>query len=829
MDPLTLQLISTLNLIIKIILVPIFFLFIFPVIIFLIKKFFYRKLTPKMVTLFVKVAGYDETNFKACDQLFAGLYGIKKPFYATLFGLENRISFEIVGKKEGIFFYVTCPEKISSFVEKQIYGTYKVAEIEFMPVPHLFDRGTHSLIYELKQDMGPYTMINSFDEKQDPLKTIVSTLTKLDINEVVIYQMVISPAPKSWIGTVRGIITNAAAKEGGGLDPSYKESIEKKISKQGFYAAIRLVSISDDYNRAQINLENTLSAFGQFNNPKTNSLSKRFLIFKKSAIWRFLLRELDILDIHIPFFDIKIFLNCSLFNTEELSNLYHFANKELDATGIKRMAFKTTSAPGNIPNEGIVLGKNRFRDVETVIRFKDDDRMRHMYIIGGSGTGKSVFLFSQVLQDIYRGKGVCVIDPHGPDVMALLEKIPPHREKDVIYFNGADFDRPVGINLLEILSQKAENREIQKNIIINSFIEMLRKMYDPNNQGILGPFFNKHVTNVMLTAMTDPKATLVDVVQLLQDDKAAEKYLPNIEDPQVIDYWKIERANMTEQTRAEAIGYLTSKFTRFTQDKFLRNIVAQSESAINIPKIMDEQKILLVNLAKGELKEENAQFLGLLLVPKILDAAMARSEKIKAGEPFSEFFLYVDEFQNFATEKFSSILSEARKFKLGLTVANQFFGQLTDEIRKSVLANAGTLVFFRVGPEDAKVCKEAMDSFEEKDFQYISKGNAYVKLLIDGAPSKPFSLNVDLKLVNPFESHKEVAQRIIEHSRNTYGKDAKEIEEYINKKYRAQSSTNSGEAGPPQPGNPNQPNPQEVNPQTTAKTDVLDDDFFADL
>lgn len=811
----TAQLYSLLTIIGGAIFIPIFLIIIIPTLLFLYKKFFYGPLTPKMVTLFVKVAGYDETNFKSCDQLYAGLYGIKRPFFETIFGLENRISFEIVGKKEGIFFYVTCPERIASYVEKQIYGTYKVAEIEFMPVPKLFDRGAYTIVYELKQEMGPYTMINSFDDKQDPLKTIVSTLTKMDENELMIYQLVISPAPSTWIEAVRGILTSAASREGMGLDSSYKESLEKKIGKQGFYSVIRLVSVSSDYNRAQINIDNTLAAFGQFNNPKTNSLVRKWFVTKRSTLWKFMLRELNVLDLHVPLAGIKIFLNNSIFNTEELSNLFHFANKDLDATGIKRMAFKTTSAPGNIPNEGIVLGKNRFRDVETVIRFKDDDRMRHEYIVGGSGTGKSVFLFSQVLQDIYRGKGVCVIDPHGPDIIALLEKIPPHREKDVIYFDAFDFQRPIGINLLQILAQKEENREIQKNIIINSFIEMLRKLYDPNNQGILGPFFNKHVTNVMLTAMVDPTATLVDVVQLLQDDKAAEKYLPKITDPQIIDYWKIERAGMTEQTRAEAIGYLTSKFSRFTQDKFLRNIVAQSESAINIPQIMDEQKILLVNLSKGDIGEENAQFLGLLLVPKILDAAMARSEKIRSGQAFHEFFLYVDEFQNFATEKFESILSEARKFKLGLTIANQFFGQLTDKIRESVLANAGTLVFFRVGPKDAAVCKQAMDSFEEKDFQYVSKGNAYVKLLIEGAPSKPFSLHVDLKLVNPFEANKEMAARIREYSRNTYGKDAKEIENYINEKYRSQSSTGKTDA------------PAQNEPGSLAAK--FDDDFFADL
>ena len=805
------QILKLLTALLWIIFIPVFLIILVPLIFFLYKKFLYSKLSPKMVTLFVKVAGYDETNFKLCDQLFAGLYGIKKPFYLTILGLENRISFEIVGRKEGINFYVTCPESISSFVEKQIYGTYKVAEIEFISVPKLFDRGTHNIVYELKQEMGPYTMINSFDEKQDPLKTIVSTFTKLNDNEIVAYQVIISPAPSSWIKAVRGILANAASKESGGLDPSFKESVEKKIAKQGFYSVIRLVSVSDDYNRAQINIDNTLAALGQFNNPKTNSIVRKLVVMKSSTLRKFILRELNILDIHIPLFDIKLFLNNSIFNSEELSNLYHFPNKELDVAGIKRMDFKKTSAPGNIPAEGIVLGKNSFRDIETVIRIKDADRLRHMYILGQTGTGKSVFLFSQVLQDIYRGKGVCVLDPHGPDIEGILKKIPPHREKDVIYFNAADFDKPIGINVLQILTQDPNLREVQKNIIINSFLELLKKLYDPNNQGIVGPFFEKAVRNCMLTAMTDQEATLMDVTQLLLDDKAAEKYLPNITDQQVIDYWKIERAQMTDQTRSESMGYLTSKFSKFTQDKFIRNIVAQPTSTISIPDIMQNEKILLINLAKGKLGPENSTFLGLLLVPKVLDAAMARSEKITQGQDFPEFYLYVDEFQNFATDAFESILSEARKFKLGMTVANQYINQLSDKIKNAVFGNVGTTVFFRVGAEDAPFCKKMMDSFEERDFQYIKMGNAYTKLLVEGAPTKPFSMQIDRDLINPFKEDADMAKRIIENSRNTYGKDASQIEQEINAKY----ASNSSAAKPPA-----------VETEAAAK---FDDDFFADL
>ncbi len=792
---------------------PVFLIILLPLIFFLYKKLLYGKLSPKMITLFVKIAGYDETNFKLCDQLFAGLYGIKRPYYQTIFGIENRISFEIVGRREGIYFYVTCPESISSFVEKQIYGTYKVAEIDFIPVPKLFDRGTYNIVYELKQEMGPYTMINSFDDKQDPLKTIVSTFTKLGGNELLVYQVIISPAPNTWVKAVRGVLANAAAKEGGGLDPAFKESVEKKIAKQGFYTVIRLVSVSEDYNRAQINIDNTLASLGQFNNPKTNTLAKKLFVFKPITLRKFLLRELNVLDIHIPLFDIKLFLNNSIFNSEELSNLYHFANKELDVTGIKRTDSKQTAAPGNIPTEGIVLGKNKFRDIETIIRIKDFDRLRHQYIIGQTGSGKSVFLFSQIIQDIYRGKGLCVIDPHGPDIENLLKKIPPHREKDVIYFNAADFDRPIGINILQVLTDDPVLREIQSNIIINSFLELLRKLYDPNNQGIVGPFFEKAVRNCMLTAMTDPNATLMDVTQLLLDDKAAEKYLPNIKDQQIIDYWKIERAQMTDQTRSESMGYLTSKFSKFTQDKFIRNIVAQPTSTISIPDIMQNEKILLINLAKGSIGNENSTFLGLLLVPKVLDSAMTRNEKLTRGESFPDFYLYVDEFQNFATDAFESILSEARKFKLGLTVANQYIKQLSEKIKNAIDGNVPTKVFFKVGVDDAEYCKKMMKSFEETDFMYVKMGNAYITLCIDGSASKPFSLSVDRELVNPFKEDPEMAKRIVEHSRNTYGRDAAQIEAQINAKYASNSSAAKSET------------PETVN-DTSKK---FDDDFFGDL
>ena len=808
---------------------------------YLYKKFFYASLSPKMVQLFVKIAGSDETPFKNVENFFSGVHGIKQSFFDGIFGIQNRFSFEIVGKKEGIFFYIVAPEKYASNIEKQVYGTYKESEIEYVPLSHPFDRGTFNLAYELKQESNIFTPIKLFEEKQEPLTNILSTFSKLGPNEVMVYQLVVTPASNSWIKAIKRILTAKSGdkdKPAPTLDPGHKEGLENKIKSPGFYSVIRLLSISDDEFRAQVNLDNTLSAFNQFNDPKNNNFVKRIFTSNSSIIKRIILRELNTFDYHIPLLEMKIFCNNMLLNCAELSNLFHFGNKLIPVPGIKKISFKKNAAPGNIGNEGILMGINKYRDVTTNIRISDQDRLRHTYILGQTGTGKSVFLFSQALQDIYRGEGVCILDPHGKDIEELLGKIPPEREKDVIYFRASDVERPFGFNVLE-----AEN-EYQKNTIINYFIELLNKMYDPNNQGITGPQFQQAVRSSMATCMVDPEATLIDVVELIRDPEKAEKYLPKVKDPDVISYWRNQIANTTAQTRSETLGYFTSKFTKFTSDTFMRNIIAQPKSSINIPKIMDQKKILLINLDKGDPKigEENAKFLGLLLVPQVMYAALARSEKIAKGENFPPFYLYVDEFQNFATESFATILSEARKFKLGLTVANQYIAQLPDTIKNAVFGNVGTSVFFRVGPEDASFCHKAFggekDSpFSEGDLFSLELGNCYVKLLVKGQPTKPFHTKVEYSLVMPFKEDKEVAARIKDYSRMTYGKSVDEVNAIINKRFNefyakpekpaAQTPKSSF---PSIPGFPTPPMSSSTSGNApTNPLDDFDDDFFADL
>jgi hypothetical protein len=751
---------------------------------FIYKKIFYFFMSPKLVQLYVRISGADETAFKNCEKLFSGIHGMRQNIFEQIFFIQNRFSFEILSRKDGIFFYVVVPKKYAANMEKQIYGIYENAEIEYQPLSHPFDRGTYNLAYELKQTGSKFLPIKLFEEKQEPLNTVLSTMSKMEPQDSMMIQIVISPAPVTWIWAARRILSSGDNKENYTPPPGFKEGLEKKISSPLFYSQIRLLSVSDNLVRAQINLDNLLSTFNQYNDPKGNSFNKKILVTNSGIIRNLLMRYINTFDFYIPLLDVKLFCNNLILNCEEMANLYHFGNKNIQVPGVKNIDYKKSPPPGQISDSGIILGVNKFRDVKTLIRISDEDRLRHTYILGQTGTGKSVFLFSQALQDIVRGKGVCILDPHGKDANDLLMKIPKHREKDVIYFKASDVERPFGINVLE-----AEN-EHQRNNVVNYFIELLKKLYDPHNQGFAGPQFEQAVRSSMMTCIVDPEATLVDVVEVIRDPEKAEKYLDKVKDPDVISYWRNQIANTTAQVRAEQLGYFISKFTKFTSDTFMRNIIAQPKSSINIPKIMDEQKILIINLDKGNpnIGEENAKFLGLLLVPKITYSALARTTKIEKGESFEPFYFYVDEFQNFATDSFNTILSEARKFKLSLTVANQYISQLNDEIKGAVFGNVGTTVFFRVGAEDATFCTkvfggEEQSPFKEGDFAYLDKGNCYVKLLVNGQPTKPFYMNIDMKMMMPFEDDPQTAKRIIENSRNQYGRSVDGITDFIQKRF----------------------------------------------
>ena len=447
-----------------------------------------------------------------------------------------------------------------------------------------------------------------------------------------------------------------------------------------------------------------------------------------------------------------------------MSVLWHLPDSSKFSESINFLNVNNVSLPDNLPTDGVLLGTASFRGKKSEIKIKETDRRRHTYIIGQTGTGKSELLKYLAYQDIINGKGVAFIDPHGNAVEDLLKIIPDERVDDVIYFNPADRERPIGINILDVKTEE------QKHIVINSFISLLYKLYDPEKKGIIGPRLERTVRNVMLTSMSSNGSTLVEVLRLITDYKYANSRIEKITDPIVKKYWTDEIKSTTDFHKSEVLGYFSSKFDRFVTEKTIRNIVGQRKTTLDFDWIINSKKILLINLSKGQLGEENSVFLGYLIISKILVTAMNRASKSN----FDDFYLYVDEFQNFSTPDFVTIFSEARKYKLNLIVANQFIRQLSEEIKNAVFGNVGTILSFRVGSEDANyLYNHFKESFTEAELVNAGIGEVFTKLLIDGKPSKPFLTNTPWDLIKSLEKNslESRAKKIKKLSSLKYGRD----------------------------------------------------------
>ncbi|OGY07654.1 MAG: hypothetical protein A3D24_02330 [Candidatus Blackburnbacteria bacterium RIFCSPHIGHO2_02_FULL_39_13] len=417
-----------------------------------------------------------------------------------------------------------------------------------------------------------------------------------------------------------------------------------------------------------------------------------------------------------------------------------------------------------------------YRGISRPVYIQDDDRRRHIYIIGQTGTGKSELLKDLIMQDIRAGRGVCFMDPHGDPVEEILKMIPPERAEDVIYFDPSDTERPIGLNLLQALDEQ------QMHFIATAIINLMYKLYDPYRTGIIGPRFEHNVRNAMLTAYEVEGATIVEVFRILSDPSFVQELIPKIKDPMVRRYWTDQIAQTAEFHKSEILDYVLSKFGRFVTNTLIRNIVGQSNSTLDLRKIMDEGKILLVNLSKGKLGEENSSFLGLLLVPRILMAALSRAD-IPTAER-KDFYFYVDEFQNFATPDFAQIMSEARKFKLDLCVANQFIGQVEEEVKNAIFGNVGTIMSFRVGVGDANhMSRVYQPVFGEDDLLNIEAYNIYMKTTVNNEPVPPFSVNLkkDMSKLKDLENGR-VGEIIKEMSRLKFGRDRALVEAEITRR-----------------------------------------------
>lgn len=713
----------------------------------------------------IKVPADNEFEIAAAEQMFSSLYSIfKGGWYNEVARKQDFVSFELVGLPESIRFYAVCPSKIGSMVEKLIHGAYPTAEISKTEEYNIFhEKGTveYAEIMLAKENYYP---LRTFDElKIDFMSTLTSTLSKMVQGEGAVVQLVISPTGGKWAKGGRSFVSGiekAKTSEDGpkvSVPQEIVQKVEKKCSKVGFNTAIRIVVSSIDKKRAKAHVNNILSTFGQVNTPQMNRLKKAKIKMwdRRRLMHEFLYRYSRVLGKE------------SVLNTEELATIFHYPNKSVQTPHISWLKAKRAPASEEVPVAGTWLGKAVYRGESRDVYIADDDRRRHVYIIGQTGTGKSFLLQIQAIQDIKAGKGIAFIDPHGEAAEWLLERIPPERVDDVIYWNPGDTKRPFGFNILE------HEKEDEKHQIISAFYGMLEKLYDPNKMGITGPILERAIRNCMLTAMSKPGNTLIEVQRLLLLEKGfIEEMKQYIKDDLVLKYWTEEMAKTTDYHKSERLGYFASKLDRFITDNTMRGMLGQTKSSFSFRQVMDEGKILIVNLSKGAMGAENSQFLGLLIVPKILNAAMGRIDTPEAER--KDFYLYVDEFQNFATDKFSEILSEARKYRLSLNVANQYISQMIQQIKDAVFGNVGTLVCFRVGPDDAKYLQtHYAPVFSEGDLANIDNQNAYIKLLVKGKYPPPFSICTTYQ---PPKGNKEIASVIKELSRMRYGRDRRVVD-----------------------------------------------------
>lgn len=721
------------------------------------------------VTILIRVPRDSETKIDAAEQMFAGLYSLKK--VGTMdewFGNEDYFAFEMIALKEEIAFYVSCPKKIRDLVEKQINGAYPNAEMKEVEEVNIFSEKGKVAFAGLSFERSNFYPIKTYkDLPTDGLSLMTSALAKMDYGEGAIIQFLLQPVGNSWKKKARAYISKEKKREADpekasyNHDPKEMESISSKTEKPAFRVALRVVVSAPTDHVAESHLNNIIGAFAQF--------SSAYNSFKRSGIFLKHFFMIDFLYRYMPLFN----RNTTIMNTEELATVFHLPNKTVETPHIKWLNAKHAPAPNNIPSEGLYLGTSHYRGIQRKVFMSLDDRRRHMYIIGKTGTGKSEFLKEMILQDIEAGHGVCAIDPHGEFVEDILQLMPPERADDVIYFNPSDLDRPMGMNMMEA------DTEEQRHFVVGSVIGLMYKLYDPHRTGIIGPRFEHAIRNAMLTIMYKKGSTFIELVRILTDSKYVDEMLPFIKDPVVKRYWTDQIAQTSDFHKSEVLDYIVSKFGRFVTNKTMRNIIGQPFSAFNFRQAMDEKKIILCNLSKGILGEEDAKFLGLILVPKVLTAAMSRQDIPMAQR--HDFFLYVDEFQNYATEDFAVILSEARKYRLNLTVANQFIGQIDEEVKNAVFGNVGTIVSFRIGVPDANFLQhEFTPIFNETDLTNIEKFHVYIKTIVKNEPVTPFSMSLmkDMSAVEARMNPKQ-AQMIKELSRLKYGKDKDIVEAEI--------------------------------------------------
>ncbi|MBB1567747.1 type IV secretion system DNA-binding domain-containing protein [Candidatus Saccharibacteria bacterium] len=752
--------------------------------------------------LILEIPRANDKSELAAEQMFASLHGILRDARELKIndGYQEHLSFEIASVGGQIQFYVWTPRALRNFVESQIYSQYPTVQIRTATADYTAHEQQHNVVYTAEvvlaeSEFLPIKIFQSFEV--DPLAGITGTLAKLeDTDDEIWIQILVRPvaddwhkASDAWVKRVRGggffgdafhpkarwfsqfLMALWQPPEGNmttvtelsDRDKTRIAEAEKKAAKLGYQVKIRVAYLGDSTTDARLRMQAIIGTFKQYNSTNLNGFTMRHDSFRKEDLNRYKLR----------LFADRGFL----LNIEEMASVFHLPHTNVETPNIVWASNKTAEPPNRLPvltghaadDEKIsAFGLTNFRGINHQFGMLRSDRSRHVYIIGQTGAGKSGLLELFALSDIYHNQGYAIIDPHGDFAIENMKFIPEARLDDVVYFNPADVEHPIGFNPLEVTNPA------QKSTISSEVIGVLKRMFGDS----WGPRLEYILRYTILALLDRPEPTMLDITRMLTDKKFRKETIGYCNDVVVRQFWNVEFASWSEKFQTEAIAPVLNKVGAFTANPIIRNIIGQTHSSFNIRQIMDEGKILVVNLSKGLIGEDNAGILGSFLVTKIQLAAMSRSDILDIHDR-RPFYLYVDEFQNFATDSFATILSEARKYGLNLTVANQYISQMEPTVRDAVFGNVGTMISFRVSPDDSPIlAKQFEPQFEENDLTQMHNRNFIINMVINGEKAPAFSATT-LNLPEAKRSH---LSRIIEHSRELYSQSRQTVEDTINER-----------------------------------------------
>lgn len=766
----------------------------------------FKSLDMKLFEISLPDMNDDEKNKKglkellsAMEQFYSGMHSVgegRENYNRKHFTLEIALSED----SDNFVFYAAVPSNKADLFEKQLFGVHSNAK--FIEVPddyNIFSEksvvlGSYANLAH--HDVYPIKLYDSFDH--DPLNIILNVFTKLkktgegasiqfsicpEDDEIMRkYHLILSDVKDGMSVRTASSMTRQFTKElksvaGELFFGSSKKKEEKKVNDKAvenitekmkstiMATNIRIIVAAEEKDRAKQILSEMESSFNQFTEADRNG----FNFVRPEG------RELSRL---VHDFSYRMFSNeySMPLNLKELSTIFHFPYGVVSPQ-LKQAKAGVAPAPIEMGGEGILLGVNSYHGKDTPIYMAREDRLRHMYIIGQTGTGKTTILKNMIAQDIRNGEGVCYIDPHGTDIQDILSYVPPERIDDVIYFDPAYTQRPMGLNMLEFDPRYPE----QKTFVVNELMGIFNKLFDMKTSG--GPMFEQYFKNSAFLVMEHPESgcTLLEISRVLSDKAFRDMKLSHCKNPIIKQFWASAEQTTGDQGLANFVPYITSKFDNFISNDIMRPVVLQEKSVFNFRDIMDNKKILLVNLSKGRLGEINANLIGLVLVGKIQMAAMSRVDM--HGRDMNDFYLYIDEFQNVTTDSISSILSEARKYRLSLTVAHQYISQLEESIKNAVFGNVGSMAVYRVSPEDANFVEQKFKpTFTASDIIKLENFNSYVSMLVKGQPTKPFNMTSHWSMTK--DGNKEVVEKIKELSYLKYGRPREEVEEEIMTKYQ---------------------------------------------